>query len=112
MRMSQDPSSFRAFIDELGRRRVFRVVAAYAVVAWIMTQVTATVAPALHLPAWTLTLVVVLASWVPRCEHHGVGIRRDTHGLQRTPGPATTHARRAVAAVVIVVLLAATGWAG
>jgi hypothetical protein len=111
--MSQDPSSFSAFIDELRRRRVFRVVAAYAVVAWIMTQVTATVAPALHLPAWTLTLVVVLAILgFPVATVLAWAYDVTPDGPQRTPGSATIHAGRAVAAVVIVVLLAATGWQG
>jgi TolB-like protein len=111
--MSQDPSSFRALIDELKRRRVFRVVAAYAVVAWIMTQVTATVAPALHLPAWTLTLVVVLAILgFPVAAVLAWAYDVTPGGVQRTPGSSTTHARRAVAAVIIVVMLAATGWAG
>ena len=42
-------------IDELKRRNVFRVGAAYVVLAWVVLQVTSTVAPALKLPDWTLT---------------------------------------------------------
>lgn len=45
------------FLAELKRRNVFRVGAAYAVLAWVVIQVTDTVAPVLHLPDWTLALV-------------------------------------------------------
>lgn len=45
---------------ELKRRRVLRVAAAYAAVGFVVAQVADIVAPALNLPAWTLTLVVVL----------------------------------------------------
>jgi len=44
-------------IDKLKRRNVFRVAVAYAVLAWIVIQVTDTVAPPLHLPSWTLAFV-------------------------------------------------------
>jgi TolB-like protein len=37
---------------ELKRRNVFRVAAAYIIVAWLLLQVGDTLAPALHLPDW------------------------------------------------------------
>lgn len=43
------------------RRRVFRVAAAYAVAAWLVVEVSATVLPVLEAPAWTTRLIVVLA---------------------------------------------------
>ena len=45
---------------ELKRRNVFRMGGAYLALGWIVTQVTATVAPALGMPEWTLKLVVWL----------------------------------------------------
>ena len=48
------------FIDELKRRKVFKVAAVYAVVAWLLIQVAATVFPSLQLPTWTVTFVTVL----------------------------------------------------
>ncbi|BCT92071.1 hypothetical protein LYSHEL_10950 [Lysobacter helvus] len=45
---------------ELRRRRVFRVALVYAVAGWLVIQVAATVLPSLHLPSWTVTLVIVL----------------------------------------------------
>jgi serine/threonine-protein kinase len=52
-----------AFVRELRRRRVFRVVAAYALVSWGLVQLGDTVFPALNLPDWTLTLVIVLLAF-------------------------------------------------
>jgi TolB-like protein len=48
-----------SFLTELKRRNVFRVGAAYVVVAWLLMQVTDTVVPALHLPSWIVTAVVL-----------------------------------------------------
>jgi len=45
------------FLAELKRRNVFRVGTAYAVLGWVVIQVTDTVGPVLHLPDWTLALV-------------------------------------------------------
>ena len=50
----------KSFIAELKRRNVFKVGAAYAIVAWLLIQITDIVAPALHLPEWTVTLIVYL----------------------------------------------------
>ena len=45
---------------ELKRRNVFRMGGAYLALGWVVTQVTATVAPVLGMPEWTLKLVVWL----------------------------------------------------
>ncbi len=47
-------------IQELRRRKVFRVAGMYALVAWIIMQIGEVTFPALLLPDWTLTLVIVL----------------------------------------------------
>ncbi len=48
-----------SLIAELKRRNVFRVGAAYAIVAWLLLEVASVILPALHLPDWALTLLVV-----------------------------------------------------
>jgi adenylate cyclase len=48
------------FFSELKRRNVYKVAVAYAVVGWLVIQVTATIVPALHLPDSLTTAVVVL----------------------------------------------------
>jgi TolB-like protein len=52
-----DPDNFFA---ELKRRNVYKVAVAYAVIAWLLIQVTDTVLPRLNLPEWIVTLVIVL----------------------------------------------------
>jgi len=49
-----------SIIAELKRRNVFRVGAAYAIVAWLLIEVAHTAFPTLQLPDWTVTLVTVL----------------------------------------------------
>jgi len=48
------------FFSELKRRNVYRVGAAYVVAAFVLIEVASNVAPALRLPDWTTTLVIVL----------------------------------------------------
>ena len=49
-----------SLIAELTRRNVFRVGAAYGIVAWLLVEMASVVLPALRLPEWTLTLLVFL----------------------------------------------------
>ena len=54
-------SKVSQLIGELKRRHVFRVAIAYGIVAWFILEIGSIVFPALLLPDWTLTLLVVLA---------------------------------------------------
>lgn len=56
------PTALRRFFDDLRRRRVLRVAAVYVVIGWIIIEVSSTVLPPLQLPAWTVTLVIVLVA--------------------------------------------------
>ena len=52
-----------SLLDELKRRHVFKVGTAYLVVAWVLIQVSATVAPQLDFPIWVprvITFVLLL----------------------------------------------------
>ena len=53
--------SYQQFFAELKRRRVFRVMAVYGVVAFAIIEVADAIFPRLALPDWTVTLVVGLA---------------------------------------------------
>ena len=48
------------FFEELQRRKVYRVAAAYIIAAGFIIQIGSAVFPAWELPNWTLRLVVVL----------------------------------------------------
>ena len=64
----------RSLFAELRRRNVFKAAAAYLALGWVVTQVTSTVAPLLHLPDWIGPVVVwigvigfpfvIMFSWV------------------------------------------------
>jgi TolB-like protein/Flp pilus assembly protein TadD len=49
----------RKFFTELKRRKVYRVAAAYAVLAWLLIQVATQVFPFLDIPTWAVRLVIV-----------------------------------------------------
>lgn len=57
LRAAKDIERPMPIFEELKRRNVIRVGAAYLLFAWVIIQVTDTVGPALHLPEWTLGLV-------------------------------------------------------
>ncbi len=59
----RDPSKFHfmsGFFEELQRRKVYRVAAAYIIVAGFIIQIGSAVFPAWELPNWTFRLLVVL----------------------------------------------------
>ncbi len=57
--MNQDTIS--SFFSQLRRRKVIRVTVAYAVVAWVLVEVSSVILPALLVPDWVFRLVVILA---------------------------------------------------
>src|SRR5437870_475239 len=54
--MSEKPS----FFAELKRRNVYKVAVAYAVVGWLIAQITTQIFPFLVIPNWIVRLVIVL----------------------------------------------------
>jgi TolB-like protein/Flp pilus assembly protein TadD len=50
----------RRFFTELKRRKVYRVAVAYAVLAWLLIQITTQTFPFLDIPNWVVRLVIVL----------------------------------------------------
>src|SRR5207248_2778945 len=49
-----------SFLSQLKQRRVYRVAIGYAIVAWLMVQIAATVLPAFHAPEFVLPVLIVL----------------------------------------------------
>ena len=58
--MATDRSRIGRTLRELRRRHVFRVVGVYAIAAWGVLQVADIILPALMIPPWVMTLLVVL----------------------------------------------------
>jgi TolB-like protein/Tfp pilus assembly protein PilF len=109
-------------LAELKRRRVFRVAAAYAIVAWLVIQIAATTFPYLGLPAWAVTLVIVLIAlglpvalvlaWAYDITPEGL-VRAEPRAVSGdgTPVPASRWSVRAIAALGAVLVLALAGGA-
>jgi TolB-like protein/Flp pilus assembly protein TadD/DNA-binding winged helix-turn-helix (wHTH) protein len=83
------------WFSELKRRRVFRAVAAYAVMAWLIAQIIDVLSDALPvLPDWTLTAtitvlavgfpVVAIFAWVFQITPQGIVTNRDLRKLEFT----------------------------
>jgi len=76
-----------SLIDELKRRNVFKAGAAYLALGWVVTQVTSTVAPLLHLPEWLGPVVVwigvigfpfvIMFSWIYELTPEGLKRERE-----------------------------------
>lgn len=97
-----------SFFDELKRRKVIRVTAAYLVVGWVIIEVASTVAPNLNLPEWTarmVTLLVILGfplalilAWIFEVTPEGMQVTEGRTGSKR------------FYAIVALVTAAALGW--
>jgi TolB-like protein/Tfp pilus assembly protein PilF len=99
-----------AFLAELKRRRVGKVAIAYGAIAWVVTEASSVVLPALYLPDWILTFIVVflmvgfpvamVLAWI-----FDVG----PQGIERTEPlanePRSTHFRLRMAYGAVVLLL-------
>jgi len=101
-----------SFFDELKRRNVFRVAAAYTVAGWLLVQVADIFVPALHLPEWITTAlafflligfpIALFFAWA--FELTPEGIKRETEIAE---GASITHETAARLNHVTIVLLVA-----
>jgi len=94
-----------SFFEEVQRRKVYRVAAAYIIAAGFIIQIGSAVFPAWDLPNWSFRLVVVLLLiGFPIALLLAWAFDITPQGIQATPSaPAATHRRRNLA------LLGATG---
>ncbi len=102
------------FFAELKRRNVYKVAVAYAVVGWLVIQVSSTVLPAFHAPEWVVqTLVVLVALGFPIALVLGWAFELTPEGLKRTEdvdlAPQARKKSRAWIYVVIVGALLSVG---
>src|SRR4051812_35129753 len=81
------------FFAELKRRKVFKVGAAYLVVAWLAVQAASIGFPAFDAPPWALRIFILVAllgfpiavvmAWVFDLTAHGVKLDAETSGSKR-----------------------------
>jgi TolB-like protein/cytochrome c-type biogenesis protein CcmH/NrfG len=73
------------FFSELKRRNVYKVAVAYAVVGWLVIQVSSTVLPTFHAPEWVVqTLIVLVAIGFPIALIIAWAFELTPEGLKRT----------------------------
>jgi len=99
------------FFSELKRRNVYKVAVAYAVVGWLVIQVSSTVLPTFHAPEWVVqTLVVLVAIGFPIALVIAWAYELTPEGLKRTEDvdlAATARQPRRYAWIFIVIVGAA-----
>ena len=109
----------RTFLEELKKRRVYRVAIAYAIGGSAVVQLAGTVFPIFHAPEWAQQLFVVLvALGFPIGLVLAWGFDIDDGAITRTPGPsgplAAANSRRAwvvgLAGMLIAVFALAAYW--
>src|SRR5213596_3232874 len=73
------------FFAELKRRNVYKVAVAYAIVGWLVIQISSTVLPTFHTPEWVVqTLVVVVMLGFPIALILAWAFELTPEGLKRT----------------------------
>src|SRR5437667_8968107 len=97
------------FFTELKRRNVYKVAVAYAVVGWLVVQISSTVLPTFHAPEWVVqTLVVLVALGFPIALVIAWAFELTPEGLKRTEDvDITPQKRRKSHAWIYVVVLGA-----
>jgi TolB-like protein/Tfp pilus assembly protein PilF len=101
------------FFEELQRRKVYRVAAAYIVAAGFLIQIASAAFPAWELPNWSLRLVIaLLLIGFPIALLLAWAYDITTQGIQVTPQTPGTHRRRNLFSLIAagVVVSAAAGF--
>jgi TolB-like protein len=104
-----------SFLGEIKRRKVFQVAAVYAVVAWMLVQIVATIETPLSLPDWFDTaIIVLLAVGFPITLVMSWAFDLTTEGVVRTQGPSggVPRASRRLEYVLVGLLIVCLGWIG
>src|SRR5437773_4073012 len=101
----RDASKFpfmSGFFEELQRRKVYRVAAAYIIAAGFIIQIGSAAFPAWDLPSWTLRLViVVLLMEFPIALILAWAYDVTPQGIQVTKAPPGVHRRRNIITLIV-----------
>jgi TolB-like protein/Tfp pilus assembly protein PilF len=99
------------FFEEIKRRKVYRVAAAYIVVAGGMIQLASAIFPAWEIPAWALRLLIVLLlAGFPIALILAWALEVTPEGIRTTPSlPTAPRRRRNVVALLAVGIIVSAG---
>src|SRR5438034_10497430 len=96
------------FFEEVQRRKVYRVAAAYIIAAGFIIQISSAVFPAWELPNWAFRLVVVLLLiGFPISLILAWAYDLTPHGIRATPPPQTHRRRNLIMLLAIGVIVSA-----
>src|SRR5216110_3865860 len=94
------------FFQELQRRRVYRVAAAYIVAAGFLIQIASAAFPAWELPNWSLRLVIaLLLIGFPIALILAWAYDITAQGIQSTPKTPGAHRRNLILLVVVTAVI-------
>jgi len=94
------------FFEELQRRKVYRVAAAYIVAAGFLIQIASATFPAWELPNWSLRLVIVLLLiGFPIALLLAWAYDITPQGIQSTPKTPGAHRRRNLILLIVTAVI-------
>lgn len=106
-----------SFVSELRRRNVLRVVFAYLVVGWLLTEVLTTILPELGAPAWAARMVILIFAfgfplaivlpWIYELTPEGIKRESDIGKDDRVRGNTRRFDYFAFAAIAILIVVVA-----
>src|SRR5205814_4245903 len=100
--------SERNFFAELKRRNVYKVAVAYAVIGWLLVQVTTQVFPIFEIPNWALRLIVLaIIIGFPIALVMAWAFELTPVGIKRTEDVDLAHIRRKAHAWIYIVVVGA-----
>ena len=104
-------------VSELRRRNVFRVVFAYLVVGWLLTEVFTTILPEIGAPAWASRTVIlvfalgffpaVILPWIYELTPDGIKRESEIDGSEDLRRSSRTFDYLAIATVAVLILVLA-----
>jgi TolB-like protein len=104
-----------SFFAELKRRNVFKVGIAYAIVAWLLLQVSDTLVPALHLPEWfnsgvAFVLIIgfpiaIILAWAFEMTPEGLKKEKDVDRSQSMTNVTGQKLNNAIIGVLVLALV-------
>lgn len=107
-----------SFLSEIKRRRVGKVAIAYGAVAWGVTEAASVVLPALGVPAWAMTSLVVfmlvgfpiamVLAWV--FDLSATGIQRTEPSPDAAAAPQMQFRTRAAFGIAVIIAMAGLGY--
>jgi hypothetical protein len=98
------------FFEEVRRRKIYRVAAAYVIAAGFIIQISSAVFPAWDLPNWAFRLVVVfLLIGFPISLILAWAYDLTPQGIRATPTPGTHRRRNLIMLIAIGVIVSAVG---